>query len=167
MRDSPFTGKRKMHEGLDIAARTGTPVYACADGIVSQAETAPGYGKLVVIDHGYGYKTYYAHNSKIFVKVGRARQAPGANTFGRSGRSGQFHRFPRAHYGVPARRSSALNPAQIPLITTLSRLSTSPGFPGLFCFCLERFGWPFRTCGRLRLCAKLPTFAGGCRHPAQ
>ncbi|RMF47521.1 MAG: M23 family metallopeptidase, partial [Deltaproteobacteria bacterium] len=68
MRKSPFTGKRKMHEGLDIAARTGTPVYATADGIVTESGTAPGYGKLVVIDHGYGYKTYYAHNSRIFVK---------------------------------------------------------------------------------------------------
>jgi murein DD-endopeptidase MepM/ murein hydrolase activator NlpD len=71
MRRSPFTGQRIMHEGLDIAASTGTPVHASADGIVIQAETVAGYGKLVVIDHGYGYKTYYAHSSRIFVKVGQ------------------------------------------------------------------------------------------------
>ncbi|MFA7535155.1 MAG: peptidoglycan DD-metalloendopeptidase family protein [Desulfuromonadales bacterium] len=71
MRKSPFTGRLKMHEGYDIAARTGTAVTATADGIVSRAETAPGYGKLVVIDHGYGYKTYYGHNSQLHVKVGQ------------------------------------------------------------------------------------------------
>ncbi len=71
IRNSPFSGRLKMHEGFDIAARTGTIVHATADGIVSQVETALGYGKLTVIDHGYGYKTYYAHNSKIFVKVGQ------------------------------------------------------------------------------------------------
>lgn len=71
MRDSPFTGRREMHEGLDIAAATGTPVGASADGIVSLAGAAPGYGKLVVVDHGYGYKTYYGHNSRILVKVGQ------------------------------------------------------------------------------------------------
>lgn len=75
MRKSPFTGKRKMHEGLDIAARTGTPIYATADGIVSRAQTASGYGKLVVIDHGYGYRTYYAHNSRNYVKVGQRIKA--------------------------------------------------------------------------------------------
>jgi len=71
IRNSPFSGRLKMHEGIDIAARTGTPVYAAADGIVSQCETVEGYGKLVAIDHGYGYKTYYAHNSKLLVKVGQ------------------------------------------------------------------------------------------------
>lgn len=71
IRNSPFSGRLKMHEGFDIAARTGTFIHATADGIVSQVETALGYGKLAVIDHGYGYKTYYAHNSKIFVKVGQ------------------------------------------------------------------------------------------------
>jgi len=71
IRNSPFSGRLKMHEGIDIAARTGTPVYAAADGIVSQSETVEGYGKLVTIDHGYGYKTYYAHNSKNLVRVGQ------------------------------------------------------------------------------------------------
>ena len=75
LRKSPFTGRQKMHEGLDIAARTGTPVYATADGIVSRAQTAPGYGKLVVIDHAYGYRTYYAHNSKLYAKVGQRIKA--------------------------------------------------------------------------------------------
>jgi len=97
MRNSPFTGKRKMHEGLDIAARTGTPIHAAADGIVSQAETAEGYGKLVVIDHGYGYKTYYGHNSKIFVKIGqRVKRGERIAAVGNTGSSTGSH----LHYEV-------------------------------------------------------------------
>jgi murein DD-endopeptidase MepM/ murein hydrolase activator NlpD len=97
MRHSPFTGKLTMHEGLDIAARTGTPVFAAADGIVSQAETAEGYGKLVVIDHGYGYKTYYAHNSKLFVKVGqRVKRNDKISAVGNTGSSTGSH----LHYEV-------------------------------------------------------------------
>lgn len=106
IRKSPFTGKPKMHEGLDIAARTGTPVHACADGIVSRAETVPGYGKLVVIDHGYGYKTYYAHNSKIFVKVGqRVKRGERISAVGNTGSSTGSH----CHYEV-RRNGVPLNP---------------------------------------------------------
>jgi len=106
MRNSPFTGKRKMHEGLDIAARTGTPVMASADGIVSQAETVTGYGKLVVIDHGYGYKTYYAHNSRIFVKVGqRVKRGERISAVGNTGSSTGSH----CHYEV-RRNGIPVNP---------------------------------------------------------
>jgi len=103
MRRSPFTGKRKMHEGVDIASRTGTPVFATADGIVSKAETAAGYGKLVVIDHGYGYKTYYAHNSKIFVKVGqRVKRNERISAVGNTGSSTGSHVHYEVHLnGVP------------------------------------------------------------------
>ncbi len=97
MRLSPFTGKPKMHEGIDIAATTGVPIFATADGIISQAETAPGYGKLVVVDHGYGYKTYYAHNSKIYVKVGqRVKRGDKVAAVGNTGSSTGSH----LHYEV-------------------------------------------------------------------
>ena len=106
MRNSPFTGKRKMHEGLDVAARTGTPVFATADGIVSRAETAPGYGKLVIIDHGYGYKTYFGHNSKIYVKVGqRVKRGDKLSAVGNTGSSTGSH----LHYEV-RRNGVPLNP---------------------------------------------------------
>ncbi len=106
MRKDPFNGGRKMHEGMDIASRTGTPVFATADGIVSQAETAPGYGKLVVVDHGYGYKTYYGHNSKIFVKVGqRVKRGDKVSAVGNTGRS----TGPHVHYEV-RRNGVPLNP---------------------------------------------------------
>lgn len=97
MRTDPFSGRRKMHEGYDIAARTGTPVVATADGIVSQAKTMPGYGKIVIIDHGYGYRTYYAHNSKIHVKVGqRVNRGDKVASVGNTGRSTGSH----VHYEI-------------------------------------------------------------------
>ncbi len=71
MRKSPFTGRRVMHEGLDIAANIGTPVIATADGIVARISYSSGYGKMVALDHGYGYRTIFGHNSKILVKSGQ------------------------------------------------------------------------------------------------
>ena len=71
MRKSPFTGRRVMHEGLDIAANVGTPVVATADGVVARVKYSPGYGKMLIIDHGYGYRTVFGHNSKILVKAGQ------------------------------------------------------------------------------------------------
>lgn len=97
MRNDPFTGRRKIHEGLDIAARTGTPVIATADGIVSSVKTEPGYGKLVTIDHGYGYRTLYGHNSKYNVKVGqRVRRGDRIASVGNTGRSTGSH----VHYEI-------------------------------------------------------------------
>lgn len=97
VRRDPFTGRRKMHEGLDIAARTGSPVFATADGIVSSARTEPGYGKVVTIDHGYGYRTVYGHNSKFNVKVGqRVRRGDRIASVGNTGRSTGSH----VHYEI-------------------------------------------------------------------
>ncbi len=67
----PRTGKRAFHRGVDIAAWPGTPVRATADGVVSFAGWSGGSGKLVVIQHGFGFTTCYAHNKKIVVKVGQ------------------------------------------------------------------------------------------------
>ncbi len=103
MRKSPFTGRRVMHEGLDIAANTGTPVTATADGIVARISYSSGYGKMVVIDHGYGYRTIFGHNSKILVKVGqKIKRGDIIAKVGNTGRSTGSH----LHYelrlnGVP------------------------------------------------------------------
>jgi murein DD-endopeptidase MepM/ murein hydrolase activator NlpD len=70
-RTSPFTGVLTFHEGIDIAAQTGTPVMAAADGLVVKAGFSSGYGNVVEISHGYGIKTVYAHNSRLNVKVGQ------------------------------------------------------------------------------------------------
>lgn len=61
-----------FHTGVDIAVPTGTPVYAAAAGTVVKAGWSGGYGYLVVIDHGNGYQTYYAHNSRLCVSVGQS-----------------------------------------------------------------------------------------------
>ncbi|MEA3361814.1 MAG: M23 family metallopeptidase [Thermodesulfobacteriota bacterium] len=71
MRKSPFTGKRVMHEGLDIAASIGTLIVATADGIVARVKYSPSYGKMLIIDHGYGYRSVFGHTSKILVKAGQ------------------------------------------------------------------------------------------------
>ena len=97
MRRDPFNGRRKMHEGLDIAARTGTPVHVTADGIVSSVRTEPGYGKMVVVEHGYGYRSYYSHNSKNYVKVGqRVKRGDRIAAVGNTGRSTGSH----VHYEI-------------------------------------------------------------------
>ena len=57
-RTDPFTKARKMHKGMDFSANTGTPIYATGDGVIEKADnTASGYGKHIVIKHGYGYET--------------------------------------------------------------------------------------------------------------
>lgn len=61
-----------FHTGVDIAVPTGTPVYAAASGTVVKACWSGGYGYLVVIDHGNGYQTYYAHNSSLCVSAGQS-----------------------------------------------------------------------------------------------
>jgi murein DD-endopeptidase MepM/ murein hydrolase activator NlpD len=68
---SPFTGIIRFHEGLDIVAQTGTPVMAPADGVVIKAGFDAGYGNFVELSHGYGFRTMFAHNSRITVKAGQ------------------------------------------------------------------------------------------------
>jgi murein DD-endopeptidase MepM/ murein hydrolase activator NlpD len=71
MRIHPRTGREQFHSGIDLAAPSGTPVHATADGIVSVADWSTGSGQVVVIEHGHGFSTVYAHNSRIDVKVGQ------------------------------------------------------------------------------------------------
>lgn len=68
-------GRDHSHKGIDIAATTGTPIYAMADGTVTRAGWASGYGYLVVISHGNGIETYYGHCSKLYVKTGEKVEA--------------------------------------------------------------------------------------------
>lgn len=69
-RADPFGGGRGFHKGIDFHASTGDPVLAVADGVVSYAGVRSGYGKVVEVDHGNGYVTRYAHNSRLVVQVG-------------------------------------------------------------------------------------------------
>lgn len=70
-RISPINGKPAMHFGLDLAATSGSPVYAPADGVVTYASFDESYGKLITIDHGYGVMTRFGHNSQLYVQVGQ------------------------------------------------------------------------------------------------
>lgn len=70
MRNDPFTGQRAHHGGLDFAGRAGAQVVAVAAGVVTHSGDRYGYGTMVEINHGNGYVTRYAHNSKNLVSVG-------------------------------------------------------------------------------------------------
>ena len=68
----PIYKTRKLHTGMDFSAKTGTPIYATGDGKISKVRRSRrGYGNHVIIDHGYGYKTLYAHMNKYSVKKGQ------------------------------------------------------------------------------------------------
>jgi murein DD-endopeptidase MepM/ murein hydrolase activator NlpD len=98
VRGNPFSGHGgEMHPGMDMAAPTGTPVYATADGIVSRAERAGGYGNLVQLEHGKGLETRYGHLSRILVHDGqRVHRGDLIALVGSTGRSTGSH----LHYEV-------------------------------------------------------------------
>jgi len=96
-RDHPFTGISSVHEGMDIATQFGNPVVASASGIVLFAGEKGGYGKLVIVDHGFGITTYYGHLSEILVRPG-VRVSRG-QMIGRVGNTG-FSTGPHLHYEV-------------------------------------------------------------------
>ncbi|MDL1967590.1 MAG: peptidoglycan DD-metalloendopeptidase family protein [Deltaproteobacteria bacterium] len=107
-RTSPFTGLREFHKGLDIAARKGTPILAAADGVVTFAGTNGLMGKLIVIDHGYGMVTRYAHIHKMLKKRGDAvKKGDTIALVGNTGRSTGSHLHYEVHLdGTP------VNPAK-------------------------------------------------------
>jgi murein DD-endopeptidase MepM/ murein hydrolase activator NlpD len=96
-RISPFTGKIQFHEGIDIAAETGTPVVAPADGVVIKAGFEAGYGNVVELSHGYGLKTVFGHNSRLNVKAGQ--HVKRGDVLSYSGNSGSST-GPHLHYEV-------------------------------------------------------------------
>jgi murein DD-endopeptidase MepM/ murein hydrolase activator NlpD len=97
-RSDPFTKARKMHEGMDFTAKTGTPIYATGDGVVARADnTASGFGNHIVIRHGYGYETLYAHLSKY--KARRGQRVKRGDIIGYVGSTGRSE-APHLHYEV-------------------------------------------------------------------
>ena len=100
---SPFTSEKELHRGLDICSRKGSPVLAPADGVVSYVESDPGYGKTVIVNHGYGLNTMYAHLDKVHVKKGQAvRRHQEIAQVGDSGRTTGSHLHYEVHLnGVP------------------------------------------------------------------
>ncbi|HCP47367.1 MAG TPA: peptidase M23 [Deltaproteobacteria bacterium] len=102
-RRNPVLGTRRLHTGLDIAAPRGTPVIAPADGHVVFAGYHSAYGNLVVIDHGYGITTKYAHTSRVLVRAGqRVQRGDVLARVGNTGRSTGPHLHFEVHKdGVP------------------------------------------------------------------
>lgn len=93
----PFSGEGAFHRGVDVASDYGAPVHATADGVVVNAENHSGYGRLVVIDHGFGITTWYAHLS-AFSAIPGARVKRG-EVIGYTGISGRST-GPHVHYEV-------------------------------------------------------------------
>lgn len=97
-RKDPFSGRTKNHTGVDFAMKPGNPIYATGDGIVTNVKFELfGYGNQVVIDHGFGYKTRYAHMKTIGVVEGmKVKRGECIGLSGNSGRSSG----PHLHYEV-------------------------------------------------------------------
>nr|WP_288836307.1 M23 family metallopeptidase [uncultured Flavobacterium sp.] len=97
-RTDPFTKARKMHKGMDFTAKQGTPIFATGDGVIARADnTASGYGNHIVIRHGYGYETLYAHLSKY--KCQRGQRVKRGDIIGLVGSTGRSE-APHLHYEV-------------------------------------------------------------------
>ncbi len=98
VRIHPILGTRKVHLGLDIVNDVGTPIYSAGDGVVQMSgQSGGGLGIAVVINHGYGYQTVYAHLSKVFVHAGQKVQR--GDLIAKSGKSGLVT-GPHLHYEV-------------------------------------------------------------------
>ena len=96
-REDPFNGEGAFHAGMDISAPTGTPIRATADGLVDSAETANGYGRQVILDHGHGIRTVYGHMAKMVVLAGQhVTRGQIIGYVGQTGRS----TGPHLHYEV-------------------------------------------------------------------
>ncbi len=107
-RADPLFGYNKRHTGMDFACPPGNPIYATGDGVVVKVATErKGYGWHVEIDHGFGYKTRYAHMSRIDVVMGQTVSR--GDCIGLTGRSGRVS-GPHLHYEVHYRKDY-VNPA--------------------------------------------------------
>ena len=105
-RTDPFSGEGAMHTGVDLEAHMGTPVRATADGIVQHAEWFGSYGKVIVVDHGNGFESLYAHLSRFDVIPGQEIRR--GDILGRSGATGRVT-SPHLHYEVRM-RGTPVNP---------------------------------------------------------
>ena len=102
----PILKIRKFHKGMDFTAPTGTPIYASGNGKVIRSSRSATYGRVVYINHGYGYTTIYAHMSKIKAKRGQnVKRGDLIGYVGNTGRSVSAH----LHYEV-RKNGKALNP---------------------------------------------------------
>ena len=111
MRDHPITGVYKLHTGVDISAPMGANFIAANDGIVTKASYNSAYGNMVIVDHGGGVSTLYAHGSEILVQVGQTvKRGEAVLKVGSTG----YSTGPHAHFEV---RLNGVVTDPIPYIT--------------------------------------------------
>ena len=108
-RTDPVYGSRRMHQGIDLSGNRGEPIYSAGNGtVVEVRRNFFGYGREIVVDHGFGYKTRYAHLQEMLVKVGdEVKRGEQIATMGNTGKSVGVH----LHYEViyRERRVNPLN----------------------------------------------------------
>ena len=108
-RTDPVYGSRRMHQGVDLSGNRGEPIYSAGNGtVVEVRRNFFGYGREIVVDHGFGYKTRYAHLQEMFAKVGdEVKRGEQIATMGNTGKSVGVH----LHYEViyRERRVNPLN----------------------------------------------------------
>lgn len=97
MRMHPILKYRKMHNGMDFSAPKNSEVYATGNAVVKKAQKSTGYGNLIVLDHGFGYETYYAHLEKFNVR--RGQKVKRGEVIGYIGNTG-LSTAPHLHYEV-------------------------------------------------------------------
>ncbi|WP_245732057.1 M23 family metallopeptidase [Thalassotalea agarivorans] len=108
MRKDPFSGRPAMHKGVDFAGKEGTHVIATGAGVVTWSGERYGYGQLIEIDHGKGYKTRYGHNKSLLVNVGDVvNKGDTIALMGSTGRS----TGPHVHYEI-LRNNKQINPVK-------------------------------------------------------
>ena len=105
MRRHPVLGYNRMHEGMDFRARRGTPVYSTGDGVVKSTSRRGTYGLMLVIDHGHGYETRYAHLSDIADDIRPGTEVKRGQLVAKTGNSG-LTSGPHLHYEVRKNGSS-------------------------------------------------------------
>mmetsp|Transcript_1873 Transcript_1873/g.3213 ORF Transcript_1873/g.3213 Transcript_1873/m.3213 type:complete len:139 (+) Transcript_1873:935-1351(+) len=99
----------RNHEGVDMAANQGTPIFAAQDGVIEYADWQGGYGKLLTLSHGGGYQTRYGHCHELVGKRGQKVKA--GDMIGTVGNTGQST-GPHLHFEV-RKNGKALNPRQL------------------------------------------------------
>jgi len=106
-RTDPFYKVQKLHSGIDFAGPIGTHIYCTGDGVVEKViKGNGGYGNNIIVNHGYGYKTRYAHINKAYVKEGqKVKRGEHIADMGNSGKS----TAPHLHYEV-IKNDKAINP---------------------------------------------------------
>ena len=106
MRIDPIYRTAKFHNGMDFSANIGTPVYATGDGVIKKAGWQSGYGKIIIVSHGFGYETWYAHLNKYNVRVGQ--KVVRGEVIGEVGNTGKST-GPHLHYEVHV-KGKVVNP---------------------------------------------------------